>query len=146
MYYPAPESGNGMKWAIGLGVVLVVVYLYVNSKKSEVVPVTPVPGPGSLPQPAPKPITPVAPTPKWMFYQGLDSTGNDIGNFPGDVATLKAKCLSMPDCKGFNDNGWLKNTLIPKASWLPWTNEANKGFRVPSDRVTDLPSGGVPEN
>ena len=150
MYYPPqdmPQQGNGMKWALGLGVVLVIAYIYMSSKNSAVAAVPPgQPGPQGLPQPAPRPVVVSPPAQKWMFYQGLDSGGNDIGNFPGDLATMKAKCLSMPDCKGYNDNGLMKNVLLPKASWSRWTDDANKGFRVPSDRVTDLPSGGVPEN
>jgi len=88
---------------------------------------------------------PTAPA-KWMFYPGLDSHGYDIGNFRGSLSQMKAKCLSMPNCKGFNDNGWMKYKLTPKSRWISWTNDPNKGFHVATDRVTELPEGGVPQS
>lgn len=106
----------------------------------------PTTGAKPLPSPAPTTTTPVQQkTAKWMFYQGLDSGDNDIGPFGDTLPNMKAKCLSMPDCKGFNDNGWMKHTLRPKNEWYNWTSEPTKGFRVPVGRVATLPDGGVPE-
>lgn len=110
----------------------------------------PTTGPNPLPSPAPAPAPAPAPvvqqkTAKWMFYQGLDSGDNDIGPFGDTLPNMKAKCLSMPDCKGFNDNGWMKHTLRPKNEWYHWIDDPTKGFRVPVGRVATLPDGGVPE-
>ena len=68
--------------------------------------------------------------PKWVFYQGLDSNLGDIGQFPGTLPEIKAKCLSEPLCKGFNDNGWIKSTIRPIEEWYRWTDDPNKGFRL----------------
>lgn len=87
----------------------------------------------------------LAPQPKWMFYKGLDSNGGDIGNFPGSLTQIKAKCESLPDCKGFNDNGWLKNVLLSRNLWSKWTDDPNKGFRINVNRVPDFPSNGTAE-
>ena len=148
---PQPEQSKGVpKWAIGLGVVVLLViiaYLFFDTPSppsSLTVPPDP-----TLPTPSDsgtKPSVHVRTPQKWMFYQGLDSGSNDIGQFPGlDLPKLKAKCLSMPNCVGFNDNGWLKHTLRPKTKWVSWTKDTTKGFRIPTDRVTVLPDGGVVE-
>ena len=111
--------------------------------------------PGPAPAPAPAPAAPVA-TPKWQFYQGVDSNFGDIDSNPsmpgdqpytGNLAQLKQTCLSIPSCKGFNDNGWLKSTLQPRSDWdnYRWTSDPTKGFRVVYGRTNPMPAGGVPE-
>lgn len=98
----------------------------------------------SLPVYAPSATT-SAVAKNWMFYPGLDSGGNDIGNFPGTLDEMKATCISQPTCLGFNDNGWMKNTLIHYDQWSRWTDDPNKGFRVYTDRVPNAPAGGLAE-
>ena len=85
---PQPEQSKGVpKWAIGLGVVVLLViiaYLFFDTPSppsSLTVPPDP-----TLPTPSDsgtKPSVHVRTPQKWMFYQGLDSGSNDIGQFPG---------------------------------------------------------------
>jgi hypothetical protein len=92
--------------------------------------------PARAPTPAPAPaLAPVsAPVAtKFTFYQGMDSNGNDIyqkielaDNVPG----LSAHCSSLPNCKGFNTNAWIKHTISPQSAWLRWTSEPSKGLYV----------------
>lgn len=104
------------------------------------------------PASTPAPIAPpAAPKTKWMFYQGVDSgalpgiPGNDIGQFPGTLASIKQKCLDTPSCLGFNDNGWIKYAINPKSQWYGWTGNPAQGFRINVDRYPLFPAGGVPE-
>jgi hypothetical protein len=66
----------------------------------------------------------------YTFIPFLDSNGNDIGRKNGDINALKNMCIKNTQCKGFNSNGWLKNTLLPKANWIKWTDDVTKGFYV----------------
>jgi hypothetical protein len=82
-------------------------------------------------QAPPPSVAPVAT--KFTFYQGMDSNGNDIyqkielaDNVPG----LSAHCSSLPNCKGFNTNAWIKHTISPQSAWLRWTSEPSKGLYV----------------
>jgi len=65
--------------------------------------------------------------PGYVFYQGKDSGGNDIGNFPGTPKEIMIKCNSEAKCKGFNTNGWVKHTILPKSQWSTWTQDPAKG-------------------
>lgn len=71
----------------------------------------------------------------YTFYQGKDSNGNDIGNFPGTPDQIAEKCNSFPNCRGFNSNGWIKHTISPKDEWVTWTNDPTKGFYVKPNQV-----------
>lgn len=66
--------------------------------------------------------------PNYLFYQGKDSGGNDIGHFPGTPKEIMIKCNSEPKCKGFNTNGWVKHTILPKDKWVKWSGDATKGM------------------
>jgi hypothetical protein len=71
----------------------------------------------------------------YTFYQGKDSAGYDIEyySFPGiTVENMKARCDSLPDCKGFNTNGWIKFYVKDQSQWDHWTNDASKGFYMKS--------------
>ena len=70
------------------------------------------------------------PTIPYQYYQGLDSGGNDIANKPGALKDMLQTCTSDPNCRGFNTNGWMKNTILPKNQWDKWTDEKDKGFYV----------------
>ncbi len=83
-----------------------------------------------------------ASSPKWRVINGYDSRYNDIGKFEGTIDELKAKCLSLPNCKGFTHTGWLKNAIRPKNEW---NANASVTLRIHSDRVPALNSEGVPE-
>ncbi len=167
MYAPPPQQegmSTGVKVGIAVGVLVVLYLLFKDKVDAALKPlaaVTPV-GPTNVvnnPSGGTTAVTPALVTqpvvtplpsprrPKWMFYQGKDSGGNDIGNFPGSLEQIKAKCESLPNCKGFNDNGWIKHTLSMSAltSGGNWTSDPNKGFRVHADRVPEAPSVGVPE-
>ena len=64
----------------------------------------------------------------YVFFQGLDSGGNDIGNqTPQNVPALIAACNSNPTCKGFNTNGWIKHTIKPQAEWGRWSSDPSQG-------------------
>lgn len=84
---------------------------------------------------------------KWYFYQGLDSSQNDIGQYPGTLAEIKKKCLSEPTCKGFNDNGWIKHKIRPIDEWSHWTDNPEQGFRlkITGEEGETYPTGGVIE-
>ena len=53
----------------------------------------------------------------YTLYPKYDSIGNDIGQEPVNSRTipaLTAKCNSLSNCRGFNDNGWIKNIIKNK--------------------------------
>ena len=67
----------------------------------------------------------------YNFYQGLDSGGGDItqrGDLANNVPGLQYACNNAAGCKGFNTNGWIKNTISPQSQWTNWTSEPSKGF------------------
>eukprot|EP01083_Nonionella_stella_P105291 302813_1 len=67
---------------------------------------------------------------RWEYHQGVDSVGNDIGNFPALSATkLKQKCLEM-GAEGFNTSGWVKSKLLPEKQWNWWTKTKKHGLWV----------------
>ena len=78
---------------------------------------------------------------EYVFYQGLDSGGNDIRQDTNkdDIEKLKEQCDNEEKCIGFNTNGWLKFILNPFSKWTKWTDEPNKGFyRV---KTAEIPPG-----
>lgn len=64
----------------------------------------------------------------YEFYPTADSHGNDIGNVSESI--VFQECDSDPTCDGFNSNGWVKDTVLPKSQWGSWTTDATKGFYV----------------
>lgn len=53
----------------------------------------------------------------YTLYPKYDSAGNDIGQEPLDkrsISALTIKCNTLPNCRGFNDDGWIKNTIKNK--------------------------------
>ena len=53
----------------------------------------------------------------YTLYPKYDSAGNDIGQEPLDnrsISKLTTKCNTLPNCRGFNDGGWIKNTIKNK--------------------------------
>ena len=53
--------------------------------------------------------------------------------------------MSQPNCVGFNDNGWMKNSLNPYNSWVHWTDDPKLGFRVNLSRTAIPDVSGVSE-
>jgi len=64
----------------------------------------------------------------YEFYPTADSHGNDIDNVSESI--VFQECDSDPTCDGFNSNGWVKHTVLPKSQWYSWTTDATKGFYV----------------
>ena len=87
---------------------------------------------------------PVAPTllpgcvksttvPSYQFCAGLDSDGGDIGqsaNLANNITGLANACDANSTCRGFNTNGWLKNTIADQPKWVKWTTDPAKGLYV----------------
>ncbi|KAJ4462855.1 hypothetical protein PAPYR_53 [Paratrimastix pyriformis] len=66
----------------------------------------------------------------WEFLQGIDFDGSDICHRPDlrdNVEALKAHALTLPNCVGFNTNGWFKHTC-PEGSRRDWTAGPSCGF------------------
>ncbi len=73
------------------------------------------------------------PVDPYRFVPYMDSGGNDIKNARGlanNIPELQGTCTALPNCRGFNTNGWLKHTLRPESQWNKWTSDPNKGFYV----------------
>jgi hypothetical protein len=71
----------------------------------------------------------------YTFHQGMDSGGYDMshqGGLANNIPGLKAWCTEREACKGFNTNGWMKNTIRPQSQWYQWekTGDPNKGMFV----------------
>lgn len=64
----------------------------------------------------------------YVFTPFKDSSGNDIHNKRGSLPDMMAHCDSLPECKGFNTNGWMKKALRPENQWNTWTADPDKGF------------------
>jgi hypothetical protein len=69
---------------------------------------------------------------EWEFIPHLDSGGNDIGSLGQgkSIEEMKVLATTIPDCVGFNSNGWFKHTLLPENQWYRWTEDPSKGFYV----------------
>lgn len=71
-------------------------------------PAAPVP---CLPIPAAGPSPP-----EYDVYEGADVEGHDLGMLrTGGTEALRRACDALPDCLGFNSNGWLKRAAWPRA-------------------------------
>jgi hypothetical protein len=82
---------------------------------------------------------------KWVFVQGLDSNGGDIGNFGGGkpVAEMIAVADATPGCIAFNTNGWYKNVLSPRDQWSRFSENPEEGMYV-LEIVEDPPAPPAP--
>jgi len=55
-------------------------------------------------------------------HSGYDSGGANIERLAGSsVDELKEACSNMPDCAGFNSDGWLKSSIADQSEWYAWT-------------------------
>jgi len=51
----------------------------------------------------------------YIKLEGADSTGNDMFVvYSATVAQLKAICSALPECEGFNSEGWVKSRVVNK--------------------------------
>lgn len=52
-----------------------------------------------------------APEHEYELFTGADVDGNDLLSVKNhrDIAAMKRMCNQLPDCKGFNTNGWFKS-------------------------------------
>lgn len=103
-------------------VVCLAIYLIVQAAGSS----TPTTAPAPIPEPAPAPAVPR--NVQYDFVPKYDSSGGDIGKKNGSIDELKVLCTADPNCKGFNSNGWLKNTIKPSSEWKKWTDDDKLGF------------------
>jgi hypothetical protein len=82
--------------------------------------------------------------PGYLFCPGAESSGGNIGNQGGlanNTAALANYCDSLPNCAGFNTNGWIKTSIQPRNLWVNWTNDPNKGLYV-KQKESFVPSVG----
>lgn len=93
--------------------------------------------PTQQPSPSPTSTPSFSPTsdlkPVFTFYQGKDSSSNDIERywFTGiTINHMAARCNALSNCVGFNTNGWMKHTLKDPSLWRHWTNDSSKGMYV----------------
>jgi len=69
--------------------------------------------------------------------QGFDSGGANIERMAGkSVDELKEACSNMPDCAGFNTDGWLKSSIAEQAEWYEWTGGSLYVKSFNQDRAT----------
>ncbi|GIL93923.1 hypothetical protein Vretimale_134 [Volvox reticuliferus] len=69
------------------------------------------------PQPPPPPPPPTRDCQEFAGYIAVpraDHNGDDITNSGSAVAAAK-ECSRLPECKGFNSNGWVKRIAVPVA-------------------------------
>lgn len=69
----------------------------------------------------------------YSFHQGQDSPNGNIGNqadLVNNTTGLAKYCDSMPNCTGFNTNGWVKSSIKPESEWTRWTEDKSKGLFV----------------
>ncbi|KAJ4458747.1 hypothetical protein PAPYR_5515 [Paratrimastix pyriformis] len=70
------------------------------------------------------------PSDGWDFLQGVDYGGCDIccrSDLCNNIGALKAFAQTLPNCVGFNTNGWFKHTC-PEANRGHWTSDPACGF------------------
>jgi len=64
----------------------------------------------------------------WKFIQGLDLSGNDLGNLEGGENKTLSELIDKAESLGadcFNTNGWMKKIKFEK-----WTDDESKGLYV----------------
>ena len=69
--------------------------------------------------------------PGYVFYQGYDSNEGDLKRNAANTnnpAMLAAECSELPNCLGFNTNGYLKASTLPLTEWRKWTTDPSGGF------------------
>lgn len=55
----------------------------------------------------------------WLIVEDYDSFGNDIEHInTSDINVLKQAALLNDNCKGFNNLGYLKSTILHPTSWI----------------------------
>lgn len=115
-------------------IVVVIIVLVMRSKNQQA-------SSTSTSTPVSTPVTPVilpgcsksTVVPSYQFCQGQDSAGNDIGqsaNLADNITGLASACDNNSLCRGFNTNGWLKNSIMDQSKWTKWSSDPAKGLYV----------------
>ena len=58
----------------------------------------------------------------------MDSMGGDLVKLTGTIDHIALACRQIPNCVGFNSNGFLKESLHDYSDWYKWTDDSTKGF------------------
>lgn len=112
-------------------IIVVIVVLVMRSKNQQASSTstsTPVSAPVILPGCSKSTVVP-----SYQFCQGQDSAGNDIGqsaNLADNITGLASACDNNSLCRGFNTNGWLKNSIMDQSKWTKWSSDPAKGLYV----------------
>jgi FkbM family methyltransferase len=74
---------------------------------------------------------------EWIFYEGVDSGGSDIGCLDKDINALKAAASADQKCVAFNTLGFLKSYVkfpLSKSPWLqaPHGIYVKKSYKPPT--------------
>jgi hypothetical protein len=77
----------------------------------------------------------------WTFFQGFDSTGNDIccSRYANSPEALAREAAATDKCVAFNTNGFFKQAVIPKPNWVKWTSDPRKGLYVQNSYLPQVP-------
>jgi hypothetical protein len=87
------------------------------------------PMPAPMPAPAPTPTPAATGTSCFDFTPFVDSNTDNIEHAEGLTPDqLAAKCLALPNCMGYNSNGWIKSKVDPPSAWYRWSDDPTKGF------------------
>jgi len=78
--------------------------------------------------------------PGYTFYQGKDSSLNDIGYYPGTRNNMLETCNRLPNCAAFNTNGWLKHIVKAESEWDTWTQDPDKGIFIKAGTIFQPPT------
>jgi len=84
---------------------------------------------------------------EYIFVEGKDSPYNNISQVPElihDIPKMKLKCNTVPNCVGFNTEGWLKSKILPKELWL--TTNSEEGLFYLSSLQNEPKKYDPPEN
>lgn len=70
----------------------------------------------------------------FVFFPGVDSSGNDVGRGKRDVARLAQHARDMDHIQGFNTDGVFKSRIAPQSMWRPRANpKPNEGLYVKAE-------------
>lgn len=85
----------------------------------------------------PPPPKPANTSNTYTFHKHVDSAGGDIElrqDLIDKVTELQAACNLIPECVGFNTNGWLKSKIRPTSEWSDSPGHEKKGLYVHDHR------------
>ena len=75
----------------------------------------------------------------YTFFQGLDSSGNDLSNQGRDIVLLAISCSENENAEGFNTDGFIKHLIAPRHQWRNETSyQINEGLYVKNSVLQNL--------